>query len=419
MPVFTYRALDSQGQEIKNDIEAGSSDEALNKLRQMNLFPTSVKEKAGKRAAAKAGAAAKASANKKTLAFGKVKAKHLAAFTRQLSTLINAGLPIVRSLRILCDQLKPGILKNSLMDVADDVEGGTALSEALAKHPKTFDKLYVNMVRAGEAGGILDQILDRLAMFMEKAERIKKKVMSAMIYPAAVVTVAGGILMVIMTFIVPKFQAMFDDLKLPLPMATKILLGAATFIQTQWYFLLGAPIAAVVLYRLLARTKSGKYALDFVKLKLPVFGMINSKSTLARFTRTLGTLITSGVPILEALNIVREATPNTVVSTAIGKVHDSIREGESMAAPLAASKVCDVMVVNMVDVGEETGELDKMLIKIADTYDEDVDALVSGMMSLIEPLLIVGMGGVVGFIVISLFMPLITLMTQMGEEGAK
>jgi len=412
MPIFTYRALNSQGQEVRNDIEAANSDEALNKLRGMNLFPTSVKEKVGKRAGPKARPAA-GPANKKTLAFGKVKPKQLSTFTRQLATLINAGLPIVRSLKILRDQLKPGILKNDLMDVHDDVEGGMALSEAMAKHPKTFNKLFVNMVRAGEAGGILDQILDRLAQFMEKAERLKKKVISAMIYPAVVTIVATSILIVIIGFIVPKFEKMFTEIGSTLPAMTLILVGAGNLVKNNWFLIPLVPVGIIILYRIIVFTKSGRYAVDYVKLKLPVFGVIVSKSTLSRFARTLGTLITSGVPILEALNIVKEATPNMVVSTAIGKVHDSIREGESMAPPLAASKVCDAMVINMIDVGEETGELDKMLLKIADTYDEDVDALVSGMMSLIEPMLIVTMGITAGFIVISLFLPLIDLMKQM------
>jgi len=415
MPVFTYRALDSQGQEVRNEIEADSSDDALSKLRGQNLFPTSVKEKSAKRIGPKSRGVA-GSSRKKTLTIGGVRAKDLCTFTRQLSTLINAGLPIVRSLKILGDQLKPGVLKNALMDVADDVESGTALSEALSKHPKAFDKLYVNMTRAGEAGGILDQILERLAVFMEKAQRLKKRVMSAMIYPIAVVTVAGGILIVIIGYIVPQFETMFKEMGTKLPTATLILTGAGNVVQHHWWVFLVVPFGLFVLYRLIVFSKSGRYAVDFVKLKLPIFGIIVSKSTVSRFTRTLGTLITSGVPILEALNIVKEATGNAVVAAAVAKVHDSIREGESMAAPLAASKICDPMVVNMVDVGEETGELDKMLLKVADTYDEDVDALVSGMMSLIEPLLIVGMGLTVGFIVIALFLPLIDLMEKMGQN---
>ena len=415
MAIFTYRALDSQGNEVRNKIEAANSDEALNKLRRLNLFPTSVKEKMGKRAGPKERSAAGAPARKKSLAFGKVKQKHLATFTRQLATLINAGLPIVRSLKILGEQLKPGILKNALMDVSDDVESGTAFSEALAKHPKAFNKLYVNMVRAGEAGGILDQILERLAVFMEKAEHLKKKVKSAMIYPAAVVTVAGGILVLIIGYIVPQFQKMFDDMGTTMPTLTQILMAGGDLVKNYWYMIPIIPFTLFALYRLIVFTKSGRYGLDFVKLKMPVFGVIVNKSSISRFARTLGTLVASGVPILEALNIVKEATGNLVVSTAIGRVHDSIREGESMAAPLGASKVCDPMVVNMIDVGEETGELDKMLLKVADTYDEDVDALVGGMMSLIEPILIVGMGLTVGFIVIALFLPLIDLMKTMGQ----
>jgi type IV pilus assembly protein PilC len=414
MATYTYRALNSQGQEVKSEIEAGSSDEALNKLRARNLFPTSVKEKAGKRAAPKAGAVA-APKQKKTMTIGGVKAKHLAQFTRQLSTLINAGLPIVRSLKILRDQLKAGVLKNALIDVHDDVEGGTSLSEAMAKHPKTFDKLYVNMVRAGEAGGILDQILDRLAMFMEKAERLKKRVISALIYPAAVVTVAGIIVLVIIGYIVPQFEKMFEEIGGELPLPTRILVKAGHIVGDFWYLFIFVPVGVFILYRLIVASNAGRYAVDFVKLRLPVFGMIVNKSAVSRFSRTLGTLITSGVPILEALNICKEATPNAVVSRAVSRVHDSIREGESMAGPLAASKVCDSMVVNMIDVGEETGELDKMLLKVADTYDEDVDALVSGMMSLLEPILIVGMGVTVGFIVIALFLPLVELMKNMGN----
>ncbi len=313
MPVFTYQALDSQGKEVRNEIEAESSDDALNKLRSMDLFPTSVKEKAAKRAATKPGAKKSASGRKKALAFGKVKRSDLCGFTRQLSTLINAGLPIVRSLKILCEQLKPGVLQNALFDVADDVEGGSALSEAMAKHPKVFNKLYVNMVKAGEAGGILDQILERLATFMEKAERLKKRVISAMIYPAVVLFVAGSILTVIMIFIVPRFEKMFEDMDLELPAVTRLLLSMGQFVEHRWYVIPAIPIGIIMIYKLIGATKPGRYGIDFIKLKMPLFGIISTKSSLSSFTRTLGTLITSGVPILEALNIVRDATGNAVV----------------------------------------------------------------------------------------------------------
>ena len=412
MPVFTYEALDSQGQEVRGEVEAVSSEEAIVKIRNKSYFPTNVKEKAAKRLRAAAVGVKK----KRTLAFGKVKAKQLCTFTRQLSTLQDAGLPIVRSLKILEEQQKPGVLKNQLVDVAEDVEGGSTLSEALAKHPKTFDKLYVNMVRAGEAGGVLDAILERLAAFMEKSQRLKKQVISALIYPAAVITVASGILVGIMIYIIPKFEDMFRDMKMKLPGLTEMLITFSKGLQEYWYLIPAVPGGFWLLLKIITSNRTGRYALDFIKLKMPLFGIIISKSTVSRFCRTLGTLIASGVPILEALSIVKAASGNAVFEQAIGRVHDSIREGENIVGPLAQAKVVDNMVLNMIDVGEETGELDKMLIKVADTYDEDVDALVSGLMSLIEPLLIVFMGGAVGFIVVALFLPLITLMQNIGQQ---
>ena len=412
MPVFTYEALDSQGQEVRGEVEAVSSEEAIVKIRNKSYFPTNVKEKAAKRQRAAAVGVKK----KRTLAFGKVKAKQLCTFTRQLSTLQDAGLPIVRSLKILEEQQKPGVLKNQLVDVAEDVEGGSTLSEALAKHPKTFDKLYVNMVRAGEAGGVLDAILERLAAFMEKSQRLKKQVISALIYPAAVITVASGILVGIMIYIIPKFEDMFRDMKMKLPGLTEMLITFSKGLQEYWYLIPAVPGGFWLLLKIITSNRTGRYALDFIKLKMPLFGIIISKSTVSRFCRTLGTLIASGVPILEALSIVKAASGNAVFEQAIGRVHDSIREGENIVGPLAQAKIVDNMVLNMIDVGEETGELDKMLIKVADTYDEDVDALVSGLMSLIEPLLIVFMGGAVGFIVVALFLPLITLMQNIGQQ---
>jgi len=411
MPVFAYEALDSQGQVVRGEVEAASSEEAIVKIRSKSFFPTNVKEKSAKKARAPVVGARK---RKKTLAFGKVKSKQLATFTRQLSTLVDAGLPIVRSLKILEEQQKPGVLKNQLGDVAEDVEGGSSLSEALAKHPKTFDKLYVNMVRAGEAGGVLDAILERLAAFMEKSQRLKKQVISALIYPIAVITAAGGILAAIMILVIPKFEEMFKDMRMTLPQMTQMLIAFSNWIRQWWFLLPAVPFGIFVFFKIVAANKTGRYVLDKVKLKMPLFGIIISKSTVSRFARTLGTLISSGVPILEALAIVKEATGNAVFENAIGRVHDSIREGENIAGPLGQTRVVDPMVLNMVDVGEETGELDKMLIKVADTYDEDVDALVRGMMSLIEPLLIIGLGSAVGFIVIALFMPLISLMQQLG-----
>ncbi|MFC1805745.1 type II secretion system F family protein [Planctomycetota bacterium] len=410
MPVFTYEALDSQGQEVKGEIEAVSSEEAIVKIRNKSYFPTNVKEKAVKRQRAVGG-----SRKKKSFAFGKVKAKNLCTFTRQLSTLQDAGLPIVRSLKILEEQQKPGVLKNQLAEVAEDVEGGSTLSEAFSKHPKTFDKLYVNMVRAGEAGGVLDSILERLAAFMEKSQRLKKQVVSALIYPAAVISVAGLILAGIMVYIIPKFKEMFSDMRIELPVLTQMLITISDWLKNYYYLIPLIPFTIFVVVKVVSANRTGRYIIDKIKLKIPLFGQIISKSVISRFCRTLGTLIASGVPILEALSIVKEASGNAVIENALGRVHDSIREGENIVGPMAQCKIVDAMVLNMIDVGEETGELDKMLIKIADTYDEDVDALVGGLMSLIEPLLIVFLGGAVGFIVVALFMPLIALMQNIGQ----
>ena len=414
MPIFTFEALDSQGQEVKDEIEAASSEEAINKIRAMQYFPTNVRAKGAKKGKGASKARPTGSKRKKSFAIGGVSAKGLTTFTRQFSTLQDAGLPIVRSLKILEEQLKPGVLKNSLMTVTEDVEGGSTLSEAMSKHPKAFDKLYTNMVKAGEAGGVLDTILQRLADFMEKSQKLKKTIIAALIYPAVVLTVAGGILAGIMIFIVPKFQAMFTEMDLELPAITLLLVFVSHTLYNYWYLMPGIPFGFYLAYRLVVWNKAGRFILDKAKLKAPLFGSLITKATISRFARTLGTLITSGVPILEALNIVRDATGNAVVTRAITKIHDSIREGESIAAPLAQSKICDHMVVNMVDVGEETGELDKMLLKIADNYDDDVDTAVAGITSLIEPVMIVGMGGAVGFIVVALFMPLISLMQQLG-----
>jgi type IV pilus assembly protein PilC len=300
--------------------------------------------------------------------------------------------------------------------VADDVESGSTFSEALAKHPRAFDRLYVNMVRAGEAGGVLDTILERLAEFKEKARAMKRKVIGAMIYPCVVITIATAILILIMVMIVPKFETIFASFGTKLPGVTLMLMGAAKWLGTYILFMLPVPFLIYIGLKLMYRTRGGRYFLDNVKLHLPVFGQIASKSTVSNFTRTLGTLIASGVPILEALNIVRETTGNEVIARAIGKVHDSIREGDTIAEPLRASGVVDEIVVNMIDVGEETGELDKMLIKVADTFDDEVDTLVASMMSLMEPLIIVVLGGAVAFIVISLFLPLVELMSKVGDQ---
>jgi type IV pilus assembly protein PilC len=361
-------------------------------------------------------AVARKQATSMTISF-KVNQKHLTAFTRQLATLLDAGLPLMRSLDILQNQIPPGLLKSAVAAVREDVEGGSALSEALARHPAVFDKLYVNMIRAGEAGGVMDLILSRLADYREKAQRLQQKIAGAMIYPAAVITIAGCILGFIMVFIIPRFEVMFQEMNIgPMPLMTELLMFAANTLVKFWYLLIFLPPLLWTVVNHTGKTAAGRLFLDKLKLKLPVFGIIISKSAISRFCRTLGTLVQSGVPILEALSIIKNATGNQVVANAIEKVHESIKEGDTIAEPLRYSGVFDDLVVNMIQVGEETGELDKMLFKIADTYDNEVDTLVGAMMSLLEPFMIVAMGGAVGFIVIGLFMPLIKIMEDIGRS---
>ncbi len=416
MSVFVYQALDRQGREVKDEIEAASQEEAASLIRKKGLYPTGLKPKSERRAKRSiTTAVVKQKGKAAFLLGGRVNRKQLTQFTRQFSTLQNAGLPVVRSLQILESQLKPGMMKNSLVDVTDDVQGGSSLSEAFAKHPKVFDKLYVNMVRAGEAAGMLDVIFQRLAEFMEKSQKVKRQVVGALVYPVAVVLIASSILFFVMAYIIPSFQKMFSDMHLTLPIITSVLIELSSFLQ-RWTLLLPLfPIGIIFLYKTIAATGTGRLTIDKLKLRIPLFGPIIRKAMISRFSRTLGTLISSGVAILEALSIVKGTAGNVVIANAIGQVHDSIREGDTIAQPLRQSGCFDEIVVNMIEVGEETGDLDKMLIKVADTYDDEVDVAVAGFMSLFEPLLIIFMGGAVGFIVVSLFMPLITLIDKFGK----
>ncbi len=412
MATFLYEAMNQTGQEIKDQIEASSAEDALEQIRNRGLFPTRIKEKGGKKKGAAAG-------KKKggAITIGGVKQKQVVQFTRQLSTLQDAGLPILRSLNILGEQMKPGPLKNAVIGVADDVEGGATLSEAMGRHPKAFNRLYVNMVAAGETGGVLDVILLRLAEFMEKAQRLKAKIKGAMIYPSVVIMFAVGIVTMIMIVVVPKFEEIFVDFDTELPKVTKILIGVSSWFITGtppgWAVVLLSPVAFIILMKLLNQSKGGRFAKDTVFLKIPVMGQIIEKSSVARFCRTLGTLVTAGVPILEAINITKDTSGNEVFARALGKVHDSIREGDTFADPLRAAKVVDGIVVNMISVGEETGELDKMLLKIADNYDDEVETLVGSLISLLEPIMVAVLGVIVGFIVIALFLPLVSLISSM------
>lgn len=413
MSIFQYSAVDNKGRVIRDKLEAASAGDAIAKIRSLGCFPTQVKE-VGIRKKDKEVSDATGITSKKvsgvSISFGKVKSKDLTLFTRQLSTLQDAGLPIIRGLRILSSQMKGGLLKKTILKVIEDVEGGNTLSGAFAKHPKVFDKLYVSIVRAGEVSGALDIILQRLADFREKMERLVRKIISAMIYPSVVMVVAIGILLGLMIFIIPNFAKIFEELNLDLPAPTKMLITFSMLLKTKWMFIPSVPMGMFTLYKILGKVRNTRLLIDKAKFKLPVFGQIINKSIIARFTRTLATLTSSGVPILDALNNVKEATGNAAVAQAIQHIHDSIRGGESITRPLRSSNICDEIVVNMVEVGEETGNLDKMLIKVADNYDDEIDRAVEAMVSLIEPMMIIFLGGSVGFIVIAMFVPLIKLM---------
>lgn len=419
MPLFTYEALNAGGQEVRAEVEAPTREEAIGKIRGMGYFPTKVTEKGAKKkiAARKGGPVGRKKAA--GAGFGWVSTKVLTQFTRQLSTLQDAGLPILRSIRILEQQAPPGLFRNVLKEVGEDVEGGATLSEAMARHPRVFNRLFCNMVAAGEAGGVLDVILQRLSEFMEKAQKLSRKVKGAMVYPAVVITIAAAIVGFIMVTVVPKFREIFKDFDVALPLPTVMLISISNWFAEGtppgWVVMIMVPFFAVAAYKLIRQSKGGRYVVDMVMLKVPVGGKIAGKSSIARFTRTLGTLISAGVPILEAITITKDTTGNEVHARALGKVHDSIREGDTFANPLRQSKVVDSIVVNMVDVGEETGELDKMLMKVADNYDDEVDTLVASLVSLLEPIMVVVLGLIVGFIVISLFLPLVTLINSLSK----
>ncbi|MFP4052376.1 MAG: type II secretion system F family protein [Phycisphaerae bacterium] len=424
MPTFQFEAMNSVGQPVKGEVDAGTSEEAIAKVRAMGNFPTKIKERAGKRSGKTggqqrpggggAGGGGGGGGARGPKQAGRVSRKLLTQFTRQLSTLINAGLPILRSLRILEQQQKPGMMRVATRLAAEDVEGGSSFTEALARHPKTFDRLYVNMVRAGEVGGVLDVILLRLADFMEASMALKRKVVGAMIYPIAVITFAILIVVGLLVFVVPSFQAIFKDQGTKLPGITRSLLDLSDWMQSVgWIYVFIVPAAVFLILKLMKMSEGGRYVVDSIKLHIPILGKIVSKTSVARFARTLGTLLNAGVPILEALNITRETSGNEVFARAMVKVHDGIREGDSFAQPLRQAKIVEPMVVNMIDVGEETGELDQMLEKVADTYEDEVEVLVSSMTSLLEPVLIIVLGVIVGFIVVALFMPMVSLLQQM------
>lgn len=434
MPKFNFIALDARGRESQGEIEADNQTMALARIRERGLFPTSVTEASKARKTAGGGrATAKGATSALNMSIEikmpsfmtSVKPKELMVFTRQLATLVDAGLPLVRSLEVLAKQERNPLLRKALKEMAEAIQSGSTFAEALAQHPKVFNKLYVNMAKAGEVGGVLDKVLLRLAEFMEKAQKIKNKVTSAMVYPVVVMVMAVGILTFLMVFIIPKFKEIFSELLegQALPGLTQFVMGISSavagmvdlgFIRLPAIILVILGVFLLVSFlKLIAKTHVGAYWVDKFKLNMPIFGPLVKKTAIGRFTRTLGTLMSSGVPVLQALNIVRDTAGNEVLARAVASVHDAVKEGENMAPPIEATKVFPPMVISMVQVGEETGELPEMLMKIADNYDDEVDNAVAGLTSVIEPLLIVFLALVVGTIVIALFLPLISIIGKL------
>jgi type IV pilus assembly protein PilC len=410
MPRFAYKAVNKENKEVFDIIEADSQALAISNIKELGLYPTQVRpaRKADEKRARKKGRKSKGGGLNE-LYIGGASTKDVMLFTRQLATLIDAGLPLLRGLNVLITQAKPSKMRDIMEEVVQDIQTGATLAEALAKHPRQFDKLYINMIRAGEVGGILEVVLNRLATFMERRQALKRKVRSAMIYPVFVVVVAVVIVMGLLTYIVPQFAAILQDFGGKLPWMTVFLIDAGDFIRYKWWLLSLYVCGTLVTLKILFKIKYFHIGFDHVILKVPLIGSLIQKVAVARFSRTLGTLITSGVPILQSLRITKETIGNVVIEGAVQRVHDSIKEGDTIAAPLDQSKVFPPMVVNMIDVGEETGSLDQMLMKVADIYDDEVETAVEGLLRLMEPVLIVVLGGIIGFIVIALYLPIFSL----------
>lgn len=410
MPEFFYEAMDNKGKEISGSITSESKISAINKIREMGYFPTSVNEgKETKTAGAQVH-------DKHFLSFFKtVKEKDLVTFMRQFATLVDAGLPILRGLRVLEKQNKNRPLGNVLKNVSDSVESGNSLSVSMKEYEHVFSPLFINMVHAGEVGGVLDKVLLQMAEYYEKSSKLKKRVKSSMVYPSFVLLIAGIVVYGLIAFIIPKFSKMFLEMDLQLPWMTQFLIDASGFIRSQWYLPFILIGGVFVGFKFIMANKAGRHMVHSILYKIPVFGDLFSKVAVSRFTRTLGTLINSGVQILEALNITRETVGNAVVENAITLVHDNLKEGESMVHPLTQANIFPPMVLSMVSVGEETGRMAEMLIKIAESYEDDIDTAVAAVTALIEPMLIITLAGIVGFIVIAMFLPLVSLISSMSQ----
>ena len=411
MAKFKYSALDKDGRESSGVIESTSESRARKELSEQGLTVSRLTEVAVQ--SEKKAAAAKK--QRKPIFGTVVTSENVTIFSRQLATLLKAGLPLLRSLEVIGRQEKNPYFKDIVENLADAVRTGNKFSDGLQQHPKVFDKLYVNMARAGEAGGVLDVVLDRLATFQEKAMKTTNKVKSAMVYPIVILTVAVAIVVILMIFAVPQFQKIFSDMLngAPMPALTQGIINISDFMKENYIATLGIVVAVIAAFKIFFKTKVGQRLWDIAGLKLPKFGDLVMKSTVARFTRTFGTLLASGVPILEALNITRGTIKNSVISDALVRVHDRVRDGEPLAAPLDQQKIFPTMVTSMVEVGEETGQLSEMLNRIADNYDEEVDNAVGGITSVIEPIMIVFLAVVVGTIVIALFLPIIQIIQKL------
>ena len=432
MATFQYIAKDSAGNETRGTVEAGDRNSAIAAVRAQGLLSTALGEVKSSSAKPKAKAPTpqkkKSGLNKDininlklpSWMRGKIKTKILTQFTRQLATLVNAGLPLMRGIEVLKRQMKDPQMVEALNGIGENIAAGGTFSESLTQYPKIFDHLYVNMVKAGEAGGVLEVVLGRLAEFAEKSEKIKNKVKGAMIYPIVVLVAAIGITAFLLVAVIPKFQQVFNDMLggAALPPITQFVIDASGFVQHNGLQIFLAVVAFVVLMKIIGKTEKGAYFFDVLKLKMPVTGTLTQRSAVSKFTRTLGTLLSSGVPILQSLTITRDTTGNRVLTEAIQNVHDSVKEGESMTQPLSQCKVFPPMVVSMVEVGEETGALADMLTRIANTYDDEVDNAVAGMTAAIEPALIMVLAVVVGTIVIAMFLPMVKIIGSVSGAGA-
>lgn len=432
MPKFEFVASDSKGSEVRGTVDAPDQTTAIGVIREKGLFPHSVVQAGSDAKGSRKSTVVRQDTKKGSGTFlgmeigsldamgggGKPKTKHIMSFTRQLSTLLNAGMPLVRGLKVLEKQERNNRLKKAIGDVGESIESGTNFAEALSHHPKIFNKLYVNMVKAGELGGILDTVLDRLAVFMEKAEKIRGKVKSAMAYPVVVMVMAVGILSFLLVVIIPKFEAIFADMPGggELPGLTQMVIGMSRGFAKRWYLVFGVVAMIIVGVKAARTTQKGRFITDKIMISIPLFGSMLSKTAVARFARTLGTLMNAGVPVLQALNIVRDTASNEVIATAVNTVHDSVKEGESMAGPIDATGAFPPIVTSMIEVGEETGTLPDMLVKVADNYEDEVDNAVAGITSVIEPILIVFLALVVGTIVIALFLPLIDIISNLSNQ---